>query len=365
MEKNAPAVIERGMTVCEVEPLPTKVIVAQVQRIQEAMTAVMKSGVHYGTIPGCGDKPTLLKPGAEKICMMFRLHPELTVNREDLPGGHREYTITVALKDPGGAVMGQGVGSCSTLESKYRWRNSMIKCPTCGQATIRKSKYPPREDPTKAPGWYCHEKAGGCGAQFTAEDPAITKQPRGKAENPDIADQYNTVLKMAKKRAQVDATLTATAASDIFTQDVEDLAGQESGYVEAVVDAKPGNGNNGGPAPAQVQASKTQAPSDFHQPDTLEAPARWKLESPRSSQKGQTLAEIHEADPRWIDAVMNNPKRRDALTQRDRKHVLAFAAALERKEAREIIDGEFTDDEIPMGGETPLGEQMELGGEVD
>jgi hypothetical protein len=37
------------------------------------------------------------------------------------------------------------------------------------------------------------------------------------------ADVANTVLKMAKKRAQIDLTLTATAASDIFTQDVEDL----------------------------------------------------------------------------------------------------------------------------------------------
>jgi hypothetical protein len=31
------------------------------------------------------------------------------------------------------------------------------------------------------------------------------------------------VLKMAKKRAHVDAVLTATVASDIFTQDVEDM----------------------------------------------------------------------------------------------------------------------------------------------
>lgn len=117
--------------------------------------------------------------------------------------------------------------------------------------------------------------------------------------------------------------------------------------------------------PSNGTTPKPEKSSEFHQPDTLEAPARWKLESPRSSMKGQTLAEIHEADPRWIDAVMNNPKKRDALTQRDRKHVLAFAAALERKEAREIIDGEFTDDEIPMGSETPLGEQIEMGGEVD
>src|SRR5690606_20296729 len=39
----------------------------------------------------------------------------------------------------------------------------------------------------------------------------------------DPADVANTVLKMAKKRAQIDMTLTALAASDIFTQDIEDL----------------------------------------------------------------------------------------------------------------------------------------------
>jgi hypothetical protein len=48
----------------------------------------------------------------------------------------------------------------------------------------------------------------------------------GRSENPDIADLYNTVLKMAKKRAFVDATITATAASDFFTQDVEDFASE-------------------------------------------------------------------------------------------------------------------------------------------
>jgi hypothetical protein len=44
-----------------------------------------------------------------------------------------------------------------------------------------------------------------------------------KGENEDPADCYNTVLKMAKKRAYVDAMLTATAASDIFTQDIEEM----------------------------------------------------------------------------------------------------------------------------------------------
>jgi hypothetical protein len=44
-----------------------------------------------------------------------------------------------------------------------------------------------------------------------------------KQEHDNPADFYNTCGKMAKKRALVDAVLTVTAASDIFTQDIEEL----------------------------------------------------------------------------------------------------------------------------------------------
>lgn len=38
-----------------------------------------------------------------------------------------------------------------------------------------------------------------------------------------VFSMKNTVLKMAKKRAQVDATLTIASLSNVFTQDVEDM----------------------------------------------------------------------------------------------------------------------------------------------
>ena len=143
---------------------------AQVHKIQAVMKNVMQEGQHYGTIPGT-NKPTLLKPGAEKLNLTFRLAPTHEVTKNDLPNGHREVTVICTLTHiPTGQVFGQGVGSCSTMEGKYRYR----------------------------------------------------KRGDERIENPDLADQYNTVLKMAKKRALVDATLTATAASDIFTQDIEE-----------------------------------------------------------------------------------------------------------------------------------------------
>ena len=189
----------------------------RINAIQEAMRDIMINDVHYGVIPGCGDKPALLKPGAELLCSMFRFCPKVQITREDLSNGHREITATVTILAHDGSLIAEGVGSCSTMESKYRWRRQEKRCPKCGKEAIKSSKFDDK-------GWYCYNKIGGCGAKFKADDATIVNQPEGKIENPDIADTYNTVLKMAKKRAQVDATLTATACSDMFTQDIEELA---------------------------------------------------------------------------------------------------------------------------------------------
>lgn len=148
----------------------------QVNQIQYLMKEVLKPGEHYGTVPGCGKKPTLLQPGAEKISFMFHLVPTYEVKRYDMAGGHREYEVkcTLTSRDTG-EVMGEGVGTCSTMESKYRYRSKWVN-----------------------------------GSKV-------------REENPDIADTWNTVLKIAKKRANVDAVKSTTAASDIFTQDIEDM----------------------------------------------------------------------------------------------------------------------------------------------
>lgn len=191
----------------------------QVNAIQEAMNQVMKSGVHFGTIPGCGDKPSLFKPGAEKLCLMFRLLPTLEINREDLPNGHREYIITCTLKNPSGAVMGQGVGSCTTMETKFRFRGD--KAESTGKPLPPGFWDTRKEDPAAA-----QEMIGGKGFMAKKDDNGmwfIFRASGEKQEHPNIADNYNTVLKMAKKRAFVDATITATAAGDIFTQDIEDM----------------------------------------------------------------------------------------------------------------------------------------------
>ncbi|HIJ50738.1 MAG TPA: hypothetical protein HPP54_06770, partial [Nitrospinae bacterium] len=71
-------------------------------------------------------------------------------------------------------------------------------------------------------GWVCFKKKGGCNKKWQDGDSAIENLPSGRTDHDNPADYYNTVLKMAKKRALVDAVLTATAASDIFSQDIEE-----------------------------------------------------------------------------------------------------------------------------------------------
>ena len=205
----------------ETAPLTAQEIKSQVQLIQEVMQAVMQEGYHYGVIPGT-EKPTLLKPGAEKLTTTFRLAPLLHVETRELGNAHREYQVRCTLVHiPTERVYGEGVGLCSTLESRYRYRNADRTCPDCGRTTIIKGKA------EYGGGWLCFQRKGGCGAKFAEQDISIVSQAAGRVENTDLADIYNTVLKMAKKRALVDATLTATAASDIFTQDLEDYTPPE------------------------------------------------------------------------------------------------------------------------------------------
>ena len=203
-------------------PMTAGDLVNQVQILQSAMKAVMREGEHFGVIPGT-PKPTLLKPGAEKLGLTFRLAPRYVGEREpiQLPDGHREYVISCALYTIGSErFVGMGLGSCSTMESKYRWRSGAGK--TTGKPVPKDYWNARKTDSQKAqqilggPGFVVGKTESGAYEIFEKSDERV--------ENRDLADQFNTVLKMALKRAFVSAIMTATAASDIFTQDMEDVS---------------------------------------------------------------------------------------------------------------------------------------------
>lgn len=214
------AVVVREEAPRQLERLPLDEVHAQLEFIRQVMAKEMREGQDYGKIPGCGDKPGLFQPGAQKLLLTFQLTPHVKkeVLRE-LPHptifGHREYEFTLTLKSKAGREW-DGVGTCSTLESKYRYRKSFRKCPKCGKETIFKSKDAPF-------GFYCWAKKGGCGAKFGPDDKAITSQEEGKADNDNPAEFWNTVRKMAFKRALVHGSINATNTSELWSQDLEDL----------------------------------------------------------------------------------------------------------------------------------------------
>ena len=82
----------------ESAPLTANDIKSQVALIQDVMKTVMLKGEHYGVIPGCGDKPALLKPGAEKLNLTFRMAPDPQTEVVDLGDGHREYRVKCEMR---------------------------------------------------------------------------------------------------------------------------------------------------------------------------------------------------------------------------------------------------------------------------
>ena len=183
----------------------------------------MREGEDYGAIvPGTKQKG-LKKAGAEKLIDLFRCTPKYKIMKldENFETGFFNYIFRLQLVSRDTKeVLAEGFGACNSFEGKYYYRNAQRKCPKCGQATVFDSK--------KEPGFYCWAKKGGCGAQFKVDDESIVKQEVGKVKNDDLPSTQNTVLKMAKKRSSVDGAIALARCSDLFTQDVEDLAPEAS-----------------------------------------------------------------------------------------------------------------------------------------
>lgn len=164
---------------------------AKIQQMQNVVQKTLKKGHDFGEVPGTS-KPTLLKPGGEKICMLFGLNPEYEFlqTTEDYDKEFFSYNIRCTLfrnRQP----VAQGVGSCNSKEKKYRFVNvDTIPETYIGQSEEYTDKY---------------------------------GRVRYKINNPDICSLVNTILKMAKKRAFIDAVLQVASLSEVFTQDVEDM----------------------------------------------------------------------------------------------------------------------------------------------
>src|ERR1700742_780401 len=97
--------------------------------LAEYVHSQMVKGTDYGEIPGT-NKPTLLKPGAEKLTDLFRCTPKFKLVKEveDYDRNLFAYTFRVQLyQRDAGAVLAEGYGSANSREGRYRWRNSHPK----------------------------------------------------------------------------------------------------------------------------------------------------------------------------------------------------------------------------------------------
>jgi hypothetical protein len=131
--------------------------------LQSFIKDMMIPNIDYGIIKGCS-KPSLLKSGAEKLCEIFGFSKQIEVlNRvENWDSGFFHYEVKVTLVSKRtGLVEAEGIGSCNTMERKFKTQDSF--------------------------------------------------------------SVVNTIIKMAKKRALIDAVLSATRSSGIFTQDIEEM----------------------------------------------------------------------------------------------------------------------------------------------
>lgn len=248
---------------------------------QEFVKFYLQEGEDFGVIPGT-NKPTLYKPGADKLCELYGLGDSYRIltQVEDFTADPPlfDYTIECQLWR-GDRLVSTGLGSCNSYESKYKMRELQRICPACGKTAIIKGK----ED--YGGGWLCWKKRDGCGAKFKDGDVAIEGQDAGKIFNDDIPTLKNTILKMAKKRAKVDGTLAATRSSGVFTQDMEDISGiheadRDTGSKEKAQEVAArkiaehnankgtaGNmGDSGAVKPPQAKEATKSAPSQPHNP---------------------------------------------------------------------------------------------------
>ena len=171
---------------------------AAIQDFQALCRHELRQGQDYGVIPGT-DKPTLLKAGAEKIVGLLGLDDDYEVigQIEDWDKGLFSYTVRCILTDLGSGARRTGLGECNSMEAKYRWRwlwpNDMK------QSGL---------DPT--------------GLLTRTVNTRNGRVMQYRVPNDDPYSLKNTILKMAKKRALVDAALSAGRLSDIFTQDLDE-----------------------------------------------------------------------------------------------------------------------------------------------
>jgi len=218
---------------------------SKINQFQMVIQNTLKANHDYGIIPGTS-KPTLLKPGAEKIQMMFGVTSEFEVVErvQDYQKGFFAFTVKCFIYKNGLKIT-EGVGHCNTKEKKY-----------------------------------------------------INQDPYTLA---------NTCLKIAKKRSQIDATLTLASLSEIFTQDIEDM--QEFVQTEQV--------------------------------ETMTAQDAAQIKLTFGKYKGKTLKEIYKAQPDYLEWLLKQDRTDPVI----KKGIELMFEAVKQQEQSKHVQQEQTQNE--------------------
>lgn len=263
---------------------------AQFKKMVAFVSKVMIPGVDYGTIAGTrDDKPTLLKPGAEKLARYWGYEVDFVLVENEMhwsPSAPLFYFRYQARLSRAGLLVATSEGSANNLEKKYRWRwvredeiEPGLDIIDLMKKTTAAEEYQFAIDKRETGGQW-----GKPESYWVAWDEAfqnktalpIKKKTRSGEEkdawrresllyrvpNPEPFDLINTLGKMAQKRALVAAVLIGCYASALFTQDLEDLgaSGANNGAtghrtynppVDGGAEQVVVQGNNGEPTIAQ------------------------------------------------------------------------------------------------------------------
>lgn len=164
--------------IAAVTPLPLRLTPQAITLVKDNLKGcelltheVLEKDVDYGIITGVA-RNFLWDSGAAKIMAAFNCYPRYTMLKSTEEAGIISVTMECSLiSRQSRQVVGTGVGACSTRETKYKYRWVI--------------------DPEE---WGVPKKG-------------LKQRPDGKFQipNPETGDLVNTVVKIAAKRADIDA----------------------------------------------------------------------------------------------------------------------------------------------------------------
>lgn len=213
--------------------------------------SILKMDLDYGVIPGT-PKPSLYKPGAEKLRLVYGLSSEQELIEKvlDLDRPYLDYTYRCTIKTKQGQILAQCDGSCNSMEPKFgfSWKTldklpggaDISKLPSkLSRRKITEYDFAIQKAETSGPygkpqaywnKWKLAIRSGiatknvvhrsGRELEQWEMDESVTLY---RIVNPNVISMKNTIMKMAQKRAFVGAILVATGASEFYTQDIEDM----------------------------------------------------------------------------------------------------------------------------------------------